>query len=144
MLEAAVKRVKATRVTQTCVQKILTHADQICPTGEWIERTCDCVIAWHSLRGRISQMKVVEDFESRPHKAVSFVVEEVQEWTEQKMPWRCLATVEAGCHEEAQKKETKEEEDSGERQVRNDIAQEVVAGMKKKASAYEEAKPAEQ
>ena len=34
-------------------------------------------------------MKVVEDFESRPHKAVSFVVErekEVLEWNEQKLP----------------------------------------------------------
>ena len=60
-----------------------------------------------SLWGNISQMKVVEDFGSRPHKAVSFVVErdkEVQEWNEQQMR-RCLATVEAGCQEEAQKKE---------------------------------------
>ena len=34
-------------------------------------------------------MKVVENFESRPHNAVSFVVErdkEVQEWNEQKLP----------------------------------------------------------
>ena len=34
-------------------------------------------------------MKVVEDFESRPYKAVSFVVErgtERQEWNEQKLP----------------------------------------------------------
>ena len=34
-------------------------------------------------------MKVVEDFESRPHRAVSFLVErekEMQEWTEQKLP----------------------------------------------------------
>ena len=34
-------------------------------------------------------MEVVEDFESRPHKAVSFVVEKdkkVLEWNEQKMP----------------------------------------------------------
>ena len=33
-------------------------------------------------------MEVVEDFESRPHKAVSFLVEsekEVQEWNEQKL-----------------------------------------------------------
>ena len=45
------------------------------PKGEWIERTYDYVIACHSLRRQISQMKVVEDFESRPDKAVSFVVE---------------------------------------------------------------------
>ena len=34
-------------------------------------------------------MEVVEDFESRPHKAVSLVVErgkEIQEWNEQKLP----------------------------------------------------------
>ena len=34
-------------------------------------------------------MEVVEDFESRPHKTVSFVVEiekEIKEWNEQEMP----------------------------------------------------------
>ena len=55
-----------------------------------------------------SQMEVVEDFESRTHKAVSFVVErdkEVQEWNEQKMPQGASwLTVEAGCQEESQKK----------------------------------------
>ena len=45
------------------------------PKDVWIERTYDHVIACNSLKGKISQMKVVEDFESRPHKAVSFVVE---------------------------------------------------------------------
>ena len=39
--------------------------------GEWFEKTCDYVIACESLRRKISQMKMVEDFESRPHKAVS-------------------------------------------------------------------------
>ena len=42
-----------------------------------------------TVRGKSSQMEVVEDFESRPHKAVSFLVEsekEMQEWNEQKMP----------------------------------------------------------
>ena len=43
--------------------------------GERIERTCDCVIACHSIRGNISQMKVVEDFQPRPHEAVSSMVE---------------------------------------------------------------------
>ena len=41
--------------------------------GEWVEKVCDCVIACCSLKGKISQMKVVEDLESRPHKAVPFV-----------------------------------------------------------------------
>ena len=47
--------------------------------GEWIERTKDYVIACLSLRGQISQINDVEDFESRPHKAVSFVVERERE-----------------------------------------------------------------
>ena len=57
--------------------------------GEWIERTCDCVIASDSLKQKKTQMKVVEDFESRPPKAVFFVVErekETQEWNEQELP----------------------------------------------------------
>ena len=43
-----------------------------------------------ALKGKISQMKLVEDFESRPHKAVSFLVERGKErqdmWNEQKLP----------------------------------------------------------
>ena len=57
--------------------------------GEWVEKVYDYVIACNSLKGKISQMKVMEDFESRPHEAVSFVVErgkEIQEWNEQKLP----------------------------------------------------------
>ena len=48
-------------------------------------------------------MKEVEDFESRPHKAVSFLVEgrkETQELNEQKLP-EVLVTVEEDCQEEA-------------------------------------------
>ena len=45
------------------------------PEGEWIERTCDYVIASGCPKGKVLHMEVVEDFESRPHKAVSFVVE---------------------------------------------------------------------
>ena len=41
---------------------------------QWIEKIYD-VIACNSFYGKISQMEVVEDFESRPHKAASFVVE---------------------------------------------------------------------
>ena len=55
--------VVAPKETSTCRSKS--------PKGEWIEKTCDYVIACNSLRGKITQMKVVEDFESRPHKAVS-------------------------------------------------------------------------
>ena len=57
--------------------------------GERNEITSDYVIACNSLKGNIAQMEVVEDFESRPPKAVSFTVEretEIQEWNEQKLP----------------------------------------------------------
>ena len=37
---------------------------------EWIEKVYDYVIACNSLKGEISQMEVVEDLESRPHKGV--------------------------------------------------------------------------
>ena len=52
------------------------------PQGEWIERTSDYVISCKT-------MEAMEDFESRPHKAVSFVVErenEIQAWNQQKLP----------------------------------------------------------
>ena len=42
----------------------------------------------NSLQGEISQMNVVEDFESRPHKVATFVVEkgkERQEWSKQRI-----------------------------------------------------------
>ena len=39
--------------------------------GEWIEKVYDYVIAWNSPKEKISQSEAVEDFESRPHKAVS-------------------------------------------------------------------------
>ena len=42
--------------------------------GEWVEKVYDYVIACNSLKGRISDMQVIEDFETRPHKAVTFVV----------------------------------------------------------------------
>ena len=42
------------------------------PKSEAIERTHDYVIAGRSLQGNTKNMGVVEDFESGPHKAVSF------------------------------------------------------------------------
>ena len=47
--------------------------------GKWIEKVHDHVIACDSLKGKISQVEVVEDFESRAHKAVSFLVESEKE-----------------------------------------------------------------
>ena len=40
--------------------------------SEWIEKVYDYVLACNRLKGKISQMEVVEDFVSRPHKAVFF------------------------------------------------------------------------
>ena len=98
------------------------------PKGEWIERTCDFVIASGSLQGKISQMEVVEDFESRPHKVVSFVVKrekEIQGWNEQKLP-------------KVEKKRRKMKT-AKRKIVRYEIAQNVVAGIKEKAGVHEDA-----
>ena len=43
--------------------------------GEWVEKVYDCAIVCNSLEGNNSKVYVLEDFESRPHKAVTFVVE---------------------------------------------------------------------
>ena len=54
-----------------------------------MEKVFDYVIACSRLKGRISDIMVIEDFESRPHKAVTFAVErgkERQEWNEQQLP----------------------------------------------------------
>ena len=52
--------------------------------GEWIETNYDPVIAWS--KKKMSQLEVVENFESSLHKAVSFFVErekEMQEWNQE-------------------------------------------------------------
>ena len=90
-----------------------------------------------------SQMKVVEDFESRPHKAVSFVVErekEIQEWYEQKLPKVLLGSSGGRLPMRSEQEQEEEEKDSRERQVRYGIAQELVAGIKEKADVHEDAK----
>ena len=56
---------------------------------EWIEKVHDYALACNNIKRQISPMEVMEDFESRPHKAVSFVVEnenDMQECNEQKLP----------------------------------------------------------
>ena len=47
-------------------QKECQSADQQNAKGVWVEKVCDYVSACNSLKGNLSQMKVVEDFESRP------------------------------------------------------------------------------
>ena len=91
------------------------------------------------LKGKISQMKVVEDFESRPHKAVTFVVErgkERQEWNEQKLP-KSLPGYSGGrlpgrSTKEKGREEGEEDEGGEERSIRDQIVKEVIAGMEEK------------
>ena len=83
-------------------------------------------------------MKVMEDFESRPHKAVSFMAEkdrEIQEWREQQMP-KALSGFSGGklpgrSKAEKGSEEEDEDEDSQERQMKSKVTEEVVAGMMK-------------
>ena len=49
-------------------EKASTYRSQS-STGEWIKKVYDYVIARSSLKRKISQMEVMEDFEWRPHKA---------------------------------------------------------------------------
>ena len=114
--------------------------------GEWIERTYEYVLA-----KKISHMKVVEYFESRPHKAVSFVVEkekEIQEWNEQKLPKVLLGhsggKLKGRSAKERGGEEEEEEKDSRERQVRYEIGREVAVGIKEKAGVHEDAKSTQQ
>ena len=45
------------------------------PNGELLERTYGYVIAIRSLQGNIKDVKVLQEFESRPHKPIAFQVE---------------------------------------------------------------------
>ena len=57
--------------------------------GEWVEKVYDYVIACSSPKGQISDMKVIQDFQSRPHKSVCCMIkigQARQEWNEQKLP----------------------------------------------------------
>ena len=77
----------------------------------WMERTYYYVVANGSLKGNISQMEVVEDFESGPHKALSFLVEREKEMQRaEAAEGAALVTVEEGCKEEAQKHKAEQKE----------------------------------
>ena len=96
-------------------------------------------------------MKVVEDFESRPHEAVSFVVKgekKMQEWNEQKLPKVLLGCSGARLPGRNMKEKGREEgevdKDGEERKIKKEIAQEVVEGIKEEARAYDEAEEAAQ
>ena len=81
-------------------------------------------------------MKVVEDFELRPHTAVSFVVErekEMQEWNEQKLPkvpGYSGGRLPARSTKEKGREEGEVDEVSGERRIRSQIDHKVVVGIK--------------
>ena len=121
------------------------------PKNEWIARTYDHVIASGGLKGKVSQMEVVEDFESRTHKAVSFVVKRekgIQEWMEQKLP-KVLPGYSGGrlprrSAVERGREEGEEEKESRKRKVRCEIVQKVVASIKEKAGGHEDAFSTEQ
>ena len=73
---------------------------------------------------------------------------EVQEWNEQKLP-NVLPGYSGGrlpgrSTEERGREEEEEEEDCKERPVKNEIAQGVVASIKKNACVHEDAKPTSQ
>ena len=70
---------------------------------------------------------------SNQGKAVTFVVErgkEIQEWNEQKKPEVVLGysggSLPGRCTEEKGREEGEEDEESGERRVRNEIIEEVI------------------
>ena len=112
--------------------------------GESVEKVYDYVIACSSLKGKISQMKAVEDFESRPRKAVTFVGqrgEDRQEWREQRVP-KVLPgysgrRLPGRSTEEKGREEREEDKGSGERRVRNEIIKEVIKGLKTKERELE-------
>ena len=90
-------------------------------------------------------------FESRPHEAVSFAVrreKETKERDEQKLP-KVLPgysgeRLSGRCIKEKGREEGEVDEDRGQRRIWNDFGQEVVAGIKEKASALDSAKEAAQ
>ena len=84
-------------------------------------------------------MEVVEDFESRPHEAVSFVVrteKEIKEWNEQKLPKVLPGRLAGRNTTEKGRAEGEVDEDSEERRIRSQIVQEVVASIKEKVSVH--------
>ena len=84
--------------------------------AEWGEKVYDYVIACSSLKG-FRTWEVVQDFESRSRKAVTFVVErrkERQKWREQRM-LKVLPGYSGG------RLQGQEDEGSEERRVRHEI-----------------------
>ena len=66
---------------------------------EWFEKVYGYALACNSLQRQISPMEVVEDFESRPHKAVSFAVENAEGTCRNETIRSCLIAVEEVARE---------------------------------------------
>ena len=84
---------------------------------------------------------MVVDFESRPHWAVSFVVErgkEIKKWHQQKLPKVLLGysggRLSGRSTKEKGREEGEEDEAGEERRIRGQFVQGVVAGIKEKVS----------
>ena len=97
-------------------------------------------------------MKVVEDFESRPHEAVSFVVKgerrRCRNGTSRSCRRCCLvysgARLPGRNIKEKGREEGEVDKDGEERKIKKEIAQEVVEGIKEEARAQDEAEEAAQ
>ena len=109
--------------------------------GDLTKRTYDYVIASHRFQGKIKNMDVVEDFESRPHKAVTLLAardKEFQMCREQKMP-KAIPGFNGGklpgrSNVEGRKEEEREEEGQ-EKKMENEVIRGIIAGVSKKADA---------
>ena len=108
--------------------------------GEWVEKVYDNVTACSSLKGRISDMKVIEDFQSRPDKAVTFAVErgkERLEWNEKKLPkaspGHSAGRLPGRSTEEKGREKEEECEEREQRQGKNEKIEEVIGGSQRMA-----------
>ena len=91
---------------------------------EWVEKVYDYVIACNSLKEIISDMKVIEYFEPRPYKAVTFVVERGKEWQDWNV--KSVGRSPGRGAEEKGWEEGEEDEGSEERRVRSETTEEVI------------------
>ena len=102
-----------------------------------MEKGYDYVTACSSQKGKNSNMEVIEDFESRSHKAVTCVVErrkEKHEWNEQKLPQgRYSGGRRPGRNTEEKGREEAECEGSEQRQKKNEIIEEVIRSSQRMA-----------
>ena len=115
------------------------------PKGEWLERTCDLVIACHNLRVKFHRWrwwKTLSGGHTKQCPLSSRETRRCRNGMSRRCPKHCLATVEGGCQEETQKKKAEK------KRRKRRTAERDKSGMKslKKwlRSAREEAKPTAQ